>query len=327
MNSVKPRLLAVELWGLGDLALATPFLRAAAERYEVTLLGAPVAKALRPHLWPEVNVEVARFPWTAFEGKYRFHHWPWREMGRALRRLRRHAFDEAVSARPDPRDHLLLHLIGAGRTIGFPRFGGQGLLDVALSAPATPHRFSHWRELARRLELPPLAGFSESSRPAAPPRTVVIHTGAARRVRVWPLLRYKRLARVLRENGFAVELVCDRGQRAEWRALGEEVEAPADVDQLAVWLKRGRAFIGNDSGPGHFAAALGIPTFTIFGPQLPQLFAPIHDSSAWTVGGECVWKPCFDRCRFQEPHCLLDVSFERALEDVLIFLERLTADQ
>jgi ADP-heptose:LPS heptosyltransferase len=35
---MKPRLLVLELWGLGDLVIATPFLRAAAERYAVTLL-------------------------------------------------------------------------------------------------------------------------------------------------------------------------------------------------------------------------------------------------------------------------------------------------
>ena len=32
---MKPKLLALELWGLGDLALASDFLRAAGEKYSV----------------------------------------------------------------------------------------------------------------------------------------------------------------------------------------------------------------------------------------------------------------------------------------------------
>ena len=40
---LKPKLLIVELWGLGDLVIATPFLRAVAERFDVTLLAKPFA--------------------------------------------------------------------------------------------------------------------------------------------------------------------------------------------------------------------------------------------------------------------------------------------
>ncbi len=40
---VKPRLLVLELWGLGDLVIATPFLRAAAGQFSVTLLAKPFA--------------------------------------------------------------------------------------------------------------------------------------------------------------------------------------------------------------------------------------------------------------------------------------------
>ena len=40
---MKPKLLVVELWGLGDLIIATPFLQAASQRYEVTLVAKPYA--------------------------------------------------------------------------------------------------------------------------------------------------------------------------------------------------------------------------------------------------------------------------------------------
>ena len=39
----KPTLLVIELWGMGDLVIATPFLQAASRKYAVTLLAKPYA--------------------------------------------------------------------------------------------------------------------------------------------------------------------------------------------------------------------------------------------------------------------------------------------
>ena len=47
---MKPKLLIVELWGLGDLVIATPLLRAAGERFDVTLLAKPYALDLQRRL-------------------------------------------------------------------------------------------------------------------------------------------------------------------------------------------------------------------------------------------------------------------------------------
>ena len=53
---MKPRLLVLQFWGLGDLVIATPFLRTAVEKFHVTLVGKPFAEELRPRLWPEIEV-------------------------------------------------------------------------------------------------------------------------------------------------------------------------------------------------------------------------------------------------------------------------------
>lgn len=90
---MKPSLLIIELWGLGDLVIATPFLRAACEKYSVTLIAKPFAQALQPRLWPEVEVVPFVAPWTAFQGKYRLWKWPLREMAR-LRKQIDHLLDD-----------------------------------------------------------------------------------------------------------------------------------------------------------------------------------------------------------------------------------------
>jgi len=48
-----------------------------------------------------------------------------------------------------------------------------------------------------------------------------------------------------------------------------------NLQQLLALLKRAILFITNDSGPLHFAASLGTPTISFFGPETPLLYGPI----------------------------------------------------
>jgi ADP-heptose:LPS heptosyltransferase len=73
---------------------------------------------------------------------------------------------------------------------------------------------------------------------------------------------------------------------------------------------RAGVFIGNDSGPGHIAALCGVPTFTIFGPQLPEWWVPFHPQAEYVEGKACPFKPCSDYCRFPKPFCIQDLSEE-----------------
>src|SRR5262249_17739144 len=44
---------------------------------------------------------------------------------------------------------------------------------------------------------------------------------------------------------------------------------------LAALLRRARLFLGNDSGLGHLAGLLGVPTLALFGPTDPPRWAPL----------------------------------------------------
>ena len=178
---MKPKLLIIELWGLGDLAIATPFLRAAAEKFDVTLLAKPYALDLQPRLWPDVRVETFIAPWTAFKNKYHLWHWPLLEMSRLCQRLLKFHFDFGLSARWDPRDHLLLKLVGARERLGFPRLSSRVFLTRPLARPQPEaHHYESWRILARALDHP----FSAARKifhscPARNDKMILIHSGAA----------------------------------------------------------------------------------------------------------------------------------------------------
>ncbi len=142
-------------------------------------------------------------------------------------------------------------------------------------------------------------------------------------MRVWPLERYRSLVARLRARGFRVQVACDPDQRAWWLQAGEtEAATPHTVTQLMALADRAWAFIGNDSGPGHLAAFCGVPTFTLFGPQLPEWFAPLHPASQWIEGKPCPYKPCSDYCRFPEPFCMTRNDTEEVWENISAFLAR-----
>ncbi|MEO8352915.1 MAG: hypothetical protein ABI680_14375, partial [Chthoniobacteraceae bacterium] len=88
-QSSRPKLLLLELWGLGDLTFSTPVLRAAVERYDVTLVGKAHARPLLEATFPNVRFIAYDAPWTAYRDKYRLWKWRWSEMLDLVRQLRR----------------------------------------------------------------------------------------------------------------------------------------------------------------------------------------------------------------------------------------------
>ena len=324
---MKPRLLVVELWGMGDLVIATPFLQAASEKYEVTLVAKPYARDLQARFWRDVKVVSFVAPWTAFERKYYVLSWPWREMFRLQKRLKTEGFDYGISARWDPRDHFLLTVARAKQRLGFPRMRSQIFLTQYLTRPEPrSHRYESWRVMAKALgfTLPP------RERLAMPQvrrdGEVLVHTGAGQPVRVWPLERYRSIVRRLREKGFHVQVACDPDQRTWWAQTGEEkLATPQSVGELLALVDRASVFIGNDSGPGHLSAFCGVPTFTLFGPQLAEWFAPLHPASEWLEGKACPYKPCSDYCRFTAPVCMTNSTEEEVWLRIQTFVNHALA--
>ncbi|MFA5264978.1 MAG: glycosyltransferase family 9 protein [Opitutaceae bacterium] len=278
---------------------------AASKQHEVTLLAKPHAAPLLNRFAPDIQLESFEFPWTAFQGKYRLWSWPRSNMIFGLRRLRQKHFALGVSARPDPRDHALLFASGCKRRAGFPGAGSRSLLNRAISTPKSPHRLAHWNALAESLGIAmqldlPLAN------PKARSRHAVIHTGAGHPVRCWPVERWRSMATRLESAGWSVTVIDD---------------SLKDIGQLLAMLETAERFLGNDSGPGHLAALLGVPTFTLFGPQLPECFSPIHPLSTWLGGAACPYKPCKDKCRFASPECLLSISTDEAWSSISCWLK------
>jgi heptosyltransferase-3 len=104
---------------------------------------------------------------------------------------------------------------------------------------------------------------------AVPPHPLadfsIIHPFASNRDKRWPLENYREVA-----AGLEIPV--------KWCAGPEEpLEGAVKMDdlyQLACWISTARAYIGNDSGIAHLAAAVGTPTIAIFLASDPRVWAP-----------------------------------------------------
>lgn len=334
----------LEFWGLGDLTFATPLLRAAQERYDITLVGKAHAAQLLQPSFPEVRFLTFDAPWSAYRDKYALQRWPWGELFGLLRRLSREHFEAAVSVRSDPRDHLFMALAGAQTRHGFPRRGSQAFLTHPLvRSRAKQHKVEDWRDIGRALGLPgmddagPSLAHAQYRQPAVDEMLagltgkplLCLHPGARIAVRRWPERSFAHLIEKLRTRfDFHLVLVPDPdGYGGGLAPLADAVLRPLTVPELVDMLGRADLLLCNDSGPGHIAAACGRPVIPIFGPTDPDWFRPWGDQHHIVIRDICPWRPCFDYCKFREPYCMTKLLPERVWPEIEEHLAALIARQ
>jgi heptosyltransferase III len=110
-------------------------------------------------------------------------------------------------------------------------------------------------------------------------KPVVVHPGSGSPAKNWPVERYVEVVRRLRQNGREVVLVLGEADTAEAAFVAREVPDLAVLSgltlvELAATLSECAAFLGNDSGIAHLAAAVGLPVVALFGPSNADVWAP-----------------------------------------------------
>jgi heptosyltransferase III len=111
---------------------------------------------------------------------------------------------------------------------------------------------------------------------------VLIHPGSGSPEKCWPIPCFVQLARRLAEQGRSVRFLLGEAELERWgqeqvRQLLEvaTVDRPANYMELLDRLLTARLFIGNDSGPGHLAALIGLPTISLFCATDPTVWRPL----------------------------------------------------
>jgi heptosyltransferase-3 len=95
---------------------------------------------------------------------------------------------------------------------------------------------------------------------------IIIHPTSSKNEKNWVPMKFVKLARLLRQQGWDPVFVMSPPERAAWQKLiNNEFLLPIfpTLDELAAFVYESGLMIGNDSGVGHLASCLNIPTLTI----------------------------------------------------------------
>lgn len=153
---------------------------------------------------------------------------------------------------------------------------------------------------------------------------VAIHPGARGGLRQWRAERFAEIARRLKDTYNAdIILIGGPGEDALVDAVEKRMGFKASFRstnlrllEVASLLGRCRLFIGNDSAPGHMAAALGCPHLILFGPTFPHMWRPLGDR------GDVIFKnvSCCgcpqERCDCPEKNCMDLIEVDEVWEKV-----------
>jgi predicted lipopolysaccharide heptosyltransferase III len=335
-------ILVIKLRYIGDVLLATPVLRALRDEFPHARLTMLVNRGTEELLKrnPDVN-EVLALGRNGPAAAIRF-----------ARMIRRFRFDCVLDLTDSDRSAILTGLSGAGLRVGFNeehRWRGLFYTSVVIPSPEAVHRVEHDLEAVRALGLVPKVsrpalytapedeaeasklleelGVKKTHLGAKP--LVMLHPGARYWFKAWPGERFAELAdRLVAATGCQILVAGDTREQALAESIRRQSRAALTILagrttllQLAAVLKRCTLFIGNDNGPMHMAAALGIPVVVLFGPSDPATWGPRDDRAVILYKGlDC--RQCFHpTCERGEQSCMKQIS----VDEVFAAAQRLLA--
>jgi ADP-heptose:LPS heptosyltransferase/GT2 family glycosyltransferase len=325
------RILAVKLDHIGDFITAVPALRDLRRRFpqaRLTLLAPPATAALAQRL-PGLEgviddiIDFTFFHARSVEGKRAL---AADELAALAARLADEQYDMAIDLRTHPETRPVLRHTGAAMLVGYDHDGRFPWLDVALEWEGDRRLELKRAHISERLlalvaaaeaacrEVPPVT-VARSADPRSVPALarlgtsflsrplVCVHPGVGNPVRQWPAASFAALIDLLvADEGMHVVLVGGNDEQAVAQDVLARVTAKDAVTSLvgsvkladlAAVMQACALFVGNNSGPKHIAAAVGVPTVGIHSAVVDSLeWAPLG-GAAMALQRRVVCGPCY----------------------------------
>jgi ADP-heptose:LPS heptosyltransferase len=344
------RILVIEYWNLGDLAILVPFLSRLRKSFPAARIALLVNAKFEFFLKNQGLVDEfipIRVPWAQHFSRWKkynpfsAHVLPFL---RVIWSLRKNRFDWVFSGRMDIRDNVLMWLSGTPRRIGYGIGGGGFLLtDRVVPDLSRPHRTDVWLQLLSAVGAPIQqyaatlkvskkaqddAGKFLRARRIAPDAVVIgFHSGARIPIRRWGDERFTEVAlELLRQENVHVIWFSEPGSISDPPSHDRCHAATLDFDSFVAVLSRCQFLVCNDSGPMHLANLLAIPVVAIFGSTNPVWFGPRGPHDRVVIRQEMWCRPCFDYCIFDRPYCLRAIEPKEVLQAATDLLSDIQAN-
>jgi ADP-heptose:LPS heptosyltransferase len=338
------RILVIEYWNLGDLAILVPFLSRLRKSFPAARIALLVNAKFEFFLKDQGLVDEfipVRVPWAQHFSRWKkynpfsAHSLPFL---RVVWSLRKNRFDWVFSGRMDIRDNFLMWLTGTPRRIGYGIGGGGFLLtDRVVPDLSRPHRADVWLQLltavdATAEEYTGTFKISEKAQEDAsrflrarriPEDAVVIgfHPGARIPIRRWGDERFTEVALgLVRQENLHIVWFSEPGSISNSPSHNRCHAATLDFESFLAVLSRCQLLVCNDSGPMHLANLVAIPVVAIFGSTNPVWFGPRGPNDRVVIRQEMWCRPCFDYCIFDQPYCLRAIEPSEVLQAAIDLL-------
>ncbi len=260
------------------------------------ILTLPVLQALRAQ-WPESYIEVVGYPHIAILAQAG----GWADRIESLDRAH---FARFYSLRPALGEELIGYVRSFDLVVSFlhdpdgivrRNLLTTGVRQVLYHSPVNPtiHACDHLVKpletlaiyaagAAPRLTLPDADVATGRARLAAlgvAGHPLALHPGSGSAAKNWPARNFLELARTAAEQGWSPFFLvgeADDAVASTLRSLGSSAPIVEGLEliETAGVLAASDAFVGNDSGITHLAAALGRRTVALFGPTDPAIWGP-----------------------------------------------------
>jgi len=116
------------------------------------------------------------------------------------------------------------------------------------------------------------------------PKRVVMHPTSHQTFRSWLPKRFIQFAKLLQQGGYEPAMIVAPHEHRDWlwvKEVGIQLPAFNNLDETARYIYESAFFVGNDSGIGHLASNLNIPTLTLgVRPSLLRQWRPSWAPSA-----------------------------------------------
>jgi len=152
---------------------------------------------------------------------------------------------------------------------------------------------------------------------------IVVHPFSGWEFRSWPLGEFAKLAeRILEKSERQIVFVCHSDEAAQLELLqrllagkrGAHFFPSTDILDSAALIRASDLFIGNDSGPLHLAALLGVPVIGLFGPASPEHTAP-RNAQGTFLYKRVSCSPCTQtRCTMPVDSCMTRITVDEVCD-------------
>jgi ADP-heptose:LPS heptosyltransferase len=328
------RVLFIRLRSLGDTVLSTPLyaaLKAWRPDLRVAVLVEPPNDEVVRHN-PDVD-QVLTIPGAPGSLNSLF------SRAAALREIRAARFDCCINLHGGSTSAWLTLLSGSLHRVGLKSFRNTFAYTQTLDVPIRKADGTKWHTVEYQVEWLRQLGLPEGEVPplrVIPPpelqapvlrhlerlgvkpdsRYAVIQPTSKFFTKEWTPEGFGEIADYLaRKHGLQVLLTGGPGEESRLRSVAQRCQenivvcAGVSVGEL-LWVLRGaKLFVGNDSGPTHLAAALGVATVVLFGSSDAEVWYP-WKTPFQRVQNAFDCNPCAGyRCLvYDEPKCILSIT-------------------